>query len=105
MNQKEKFTIKIMEIARENKIDINSFNEILEIFNNVYDTLDLKVTDLMKLQNELDSTKINTNIQNKEIAVKLVEIRQKGINKCYDECLSENGVITLYKEYLENLNQ
>lgn len=105
MNQKEIFTIKIIEIARENEIDINKFKEILEMFNNVYDTLDLKETELLKLENELARTKINTNIQNKEIAVKLVEIRQNGLNNCYNECLSEDGVITLYKEYLESLNQ
>ena len=105
MNSKEMFTIKIIEISRKNNIGINSFNEVIEIFNNVYDILDSKETELLNLQNELDRTKINMNIQNKEIAVKLVEIRQNGINKCYDECLSEHGVITLYKEYLEKLNQ
>lgn len=111
MKNKREFCVLIGNCVRIYKEDLQEGKENIEVFNNIVDEYEnllkqLEEKDIIinRIQNELDRLKINSNYQNKEIAMKLVEIYQNGINKVSEECLTKSGTIEYYKLFLEELN-
>lgn len=93
------------EDLKEGKRNIEVFKEIVREYENLLKQLEEKDIMINKIQNELDRAKINSNYQNKEIAIKLVEIYQNGKNKVSEGCLTKSEIIEYYKLFLEELNQ
>lgn len=105
MKNKKEFCIligncirKYREDLQEGRENIKEFNIIADEYENLLKQLEEKDNIINKIQNEY------VRVKNKEIATKLVEIYQNGINKVREECLTKSEIIEYYKLFLEELN-
>lgn len=98
------FVIKLIRAVHNYTDDIHVFDTVVEEYRLLYDKLQEKDKQIEEMEKEHEDCMIKYNEYNKEIAVKLVDIYQKGIIN-NSVCLSENEVINLYKQYLDELNR
>lgn len=97
------FVIKLIRAVHNYTDDIHVFDTVVEEYRLLYDKLQEKDKQIEEMEKEHEDCMIKYNEYNKEIAIKLVDIYQKGLINNSDG-LTENGVINLYKQYLDELN-